>query len=254
MFMGLGVAIGQNVAAQSGGGGTWTPATAATPAKAYYDVSDISTLFQDTAGTTPVTANGQTVKLIKDKSGNGIDIAAQNGVGWVYTAGAKPFVTINGATENFQSATFTPVWADTNGQITCGMAINFSGSGATQIVLAGTNTYGNLLENNAGTSSCEVISTTGTPLVTDAGPAITAGTGVAMTSIIKVSTSNTVEMFVNGASNGATTFVGSPANAGDKIAVGGFSSAGNMSALAIFPTALGSTDHASFVSWLQARI
>lgn len=41
---------------------------------AYYDPSDFSTLFQDAAGTTPVTAVGQPVGLMKDKSGNGNDI------------------------------------------------------------------------------------------------------------------------------------------------------------------------------------
>lgn len=35
----------------------------------YYDASDITTLFQDVAGTIPVTAVGQSVALIKDKSG-----------------------------------------------------------------------------------------------------------------------------------------------------------------------------------------
>jgi len=38
---------------------------------AWYDPSDLSTLFQDAAGTTPVTALGQPVGLMLDKSGNG---------------------------------------------------------------------------------------------------------------------------------------------------------------------------------------
>ena len=38
---------------------------------AWYDPSDLSTLFQDDAGTTPVTEPGQTVGLMLDKSGNG---------------------------------------------------------------------------------------------------------------------------------------------------------------------------------------
>ena len=37
----------------------------------WLDPSDLSTLLQDTAGTTPVTAPGQTVALAKDKSGRG---------------------------------------------------------------------------------------------------------------------------------------------------------------------------------------
>ena len=40
-------------------------------AGAWYDPSDIDTLFQDSAGTTPVTASGQPVGLMLDKSGNG---------------------------------------------------------------------------------------------------------------------------------------------------------------------------------------
>lgn len=38
---------------------------------AWYDPSDLSTLFQDTAGTVPVTSNGDSVGLMRDKSGNG---------------------------------------------------------------------------------------------------------------------------------------------------------------------------------------
>ena len=34
----------------------------------WYDPSDLTTLFQDTAGTTPVTTPGQTVALMLDKS------------------------------------------------------------------------------------------------------------------------------------------------------------------------------------------
>jgi len=37
----------------------------------WYDPNDLSTLFQDTAGTVPVTAAGQSVALMRDKSGNG---------------------------------------------------------------------------------------------------------------------------------------------------------------------------------------
>ena len=36
----------------------------------FYDPNDLSTMFQDAAGTVPVTASGQPVGLIRDKSGN----------------------------------------------------------------------------------------------------------------------------------------------------------------------------------------
>ena len=48
----------------------FSPATlfAASEPGAWYDPSDLSTMFQDSAGTTPVTATGQTVGLVLDKS------------------------------------------------------------------------------------------------------------------------------------------------------------------------------------------
>jgi len=53
--------------------GVFTPADVFTgsEAGAWYGPSDLSTLFQDSAGTTPVTTAGQPVGLMLDKSGNG---------------------------------------------------------------------------------------------------------------------------------------------------------------------------------------
>jgi hypothetical protein len=44
----------------------------------WYDPSDLATMFQDTAGTTPVTAAGQAVALLLDKSGNNISAQPNN--------------------------------------------------------------------------------------------------------------------------------------------------------------------------------
>lgn len=66
---------------------------------AWYDPTDKTTLFQDGAGTTPVTADGDTVGMMQDKSGNGnhlmqSDSALQpvfrdvNGVRWLDFGGA----------------------------------------------------------------------------------------------------------------------------------------------------------------------
>lgn len=60
----------------------WTPANLFIDKLAYrgawFDASDLTTLFQDTAGTTPVTTAGQTVGLMKDKSGNGNHLTLTN--------------------------------------------------------------------------------------------------------------------------------------------------------------------------------
>ena len=55
------------------GGAAWTPAKLFSDGAegVWYDPSDLSTLFQDSSGTTPVTAAGQPVGYIADKSGNG---------------------------------------------------------------------------------------------------------------------------------------------------------------------------------------
>lgn len=54
-------------------GGSWSPTSlfAASEVGVWYDPSDLSTMFQDSAGTTPVTADGQPVGKILDKSGRG---------------------------------------------------------------------------------------------------------------------------------------------------------------------------------------
>jgi hypothetical protein len=51
----------------------WTPSVlfSASEQGVWYDPSDFSTMFQDSAGTTPVTAVEQNVGLVLDKSGNG---------------------------------------------------------------------------------------------------------------------------------------------------------------------------------------
>src|SRR5262245_4073126 len=55
----------------------------------WWDPSDLSTLFQDTAGTTPVTASGQSVARINDKSGRGNHLIQA-------TAGARPLFLQSG--------------------------------------------------------------------------------------------------------------------------------------------------------------
>lgn len=64
MQIGLGLWLGTR---QVGG---FSPATlfSAGEQGGWYDPSDLSTMFQDSAGTTPVTATGQTVGLLLDKS------------------------------------------------------------------------------------------------------------------------------------------------------------------------------------------
>lgn len=56
---------------------------------AWYDPSDLNTLFQDSAGTTPVTAVDQPVGLMLDRSGRGNHVLQA-------TAGSRPLYKIDG--------------------------------------------------------------------------------------------------------------------------------------------------------------
>ena len=72
--------------------GVFTPADLFASAEkgGWWDPSDFSTMFQDTAGTTPVTATGQSVARINDKSGNAKHLLQS-------TAGSRPTLQQDGA-------------------------------------------------------------------------------------------------------------------------------------------------------------
>ena len=78
-------------ATEPGNGGGWSPLSlfASGEQGVWYDPSDFSTMFQDSAGTTPVTAVGQPVGKILDKSGRG-NHASQS------TAAARPVLQQDG--------------------------------------------------------------------------------------------------------------------------------------------------------------
>ena len=57
-----------------GNGGKFSPVDVPSLA-AWYDPSDLTTLFQDAAGTVPADTDGDTIRLMLDKSGNGNDAA-----------------------------------------------------------------------------------------------------------------------------------------------------------------------------------
>lgn len=85
-----------------GPGPTWSPAALFANGEkgAWYDPSDLTTMFQDTAGTVPVTAHGDPVRRINDKSGNGYHwIAPSDAARPVYqTDGTYHWLDFNGST------------------------------------------------------------------------------------------------------------------------------------------------------------
>jgi hypothetical protein len=73
----------------------------------WYDPSDLSTMFQDTAATTPVTAAGQSVARINDKSGNGNHLTqatAANQPTLQQDAGGRYYLDFDGTNDFMDSA------------------------------------------------------------------------------------------------------------------------------------------------------
>lgn len=99
MFIGIGMPITCHVG-QSFGEEAFSPLSlfASGEKGVWYDPSDISTLWKDTAGTLPVTADGDAVARIDDKSGNGFHATqATLGNRWIYrTGGGKPYLQNDG--------------------------------------------------------------------------------------------------------------------------------------------------------------
>ena len=92
-----------------GGSAPWTPAAlfAASEQGCWYDPSDMSTLFQDSAGTTPVTAAGQPVGRMLDKSGNGNHVTQATAASRPLLAesGGLRWLAFDGVNDFLQSAT-----------------------------------------------------------------------------------------------------------------------------------------------------
>lgn len=131
---------------------------------AWYDPSDLTTLFQDSAGTTPVTAVAQPVGLMLDKSKGGRQSLPITG--WVKDSG-DGVVTVNGGTITITGATTTtrvdilaPGWVIGNlGDITINGTVSGAVSpflfigGSPFAIVAGTNTYRSLI---SGSNLCRV--------------------------------------------------------------------------------------------------
>jgi len=138
-MIGLGLSIVQLAVRQLLGGAPFTPATlfGTSDQGVWYDPSDYSTLFQDSAGTTPVTALEQPVGLMLDKSGKG-NHATQP------TATSRPVVS---ARKNILVNT-EALATQTRAVRAVGHILSFWGTGT--VTLSGVSTAGPLVGTGAG--------------------------------------------------------------------------------------------------------
>jgi hypothetical protein len=117
----------------------------------WYDPSDLTTLFTDSAGTIPVTAPNQTVGLMLDKSGRG-NHATQATVGQQPTYGINPIT----GTRNLLLATDTMA---TQSRTITAVAHTLSFTGTGTVTLTGASIAGPLI----GTGASNRVSLTFTP-------------------------------------------------------------------------------------------
>lgn len=192
------------------GSGSWLPSDLGSALVAWYDFSDLTTLFQNTIGTTPVASSGDPIHRINDKSGNGHYLLSDGtaGHGPIYTTGSGlAWGAFNGSTQYLSSATSGSVSiTDGSGQHSAGAAVLFSNNTGTQSAVDAdlVNRVSQLLRNSTGTSQTIAFSSGGTPF-TDSGPSITSGSAQVM---VEVTDTSATEVFVNGTGNGSTAVTG----------------------------------------------
>lgn len=117
----LGIGISMSI-----GGGTQAFVPSLLSPFAWYDPSDVSTLFQDAAGTTPITASGQPVRRMNDISGNGFHLIAPSDPArpTYQTAGGLHWLESDGV-DDVMSVAMTGL----TGDHTAGAAVRVTGLG-----------------------------------------------------------------------------------------------------------------------------
>jgi hypothetical protein len=139
---------------------------------AWYDPSDFSTLFEDSAGTTPVTGVEQFVGLMLDKS-KGLVLGSElvtngnfsSGTGWSLPAGADisgDKLNLNSPVSNVTSSYLPTIgktyqWAIEISNYVSG-TVNFSFGGATRLSATANGVYSGIAVGVAATTSVRVLS------------------------------------------------------------------------------------------------
>lgn len=73
----------------------WSPEAIAGKIVAWWDPSDTSTLFSNSDGSAPAQGDGDFIKRINDKSGNGFDLVFTRGVATLRISGGKYWVKVD---------------------------------------------------------------------------------------------------------------------------------------------------------------
>ena len=193
----------------------------------WYDPSDLTTLFQDSAGTTPVTASGQPVGKMLDKSGNGNHatqaISAKrpiytegSGLSWLAFDGVDDFMSVPSSTDKFKFL------HNGLGCTTFSAIDSASGhNGVIYMTSLDTSDVGATLYIDSNRYRSAVINATGTTIAL--GNTLGIATGVDILTVLNSSGKNpNYQLFEKQASSFTTNYVGSPStsNATNNFSIG----------------------------------
>ena len=175
---------------------------------AWYDPSDLTTLFQDAAMTVPVAADGDVVGAMKDKSGNGYHLlqATTANKPLYKTSGGLYWLQFDSANDYLSAANVpgTATWSMCAGALFNGIA----GGSIDQIMAlnTGIGLAAQHLQFRRSATATQVISiNSASTAFTDTSSTISASTAYVLTGL---RTAAAADALVNGASNGTTTITG----------------------------------------------
>jgi hypothetical protein len=236
----------------------WVPSSSSTPLAGWYDPSKLSTMFKDTAGTQPVTADGDLVALIKDRSGNGHDLIQATATKRpVYrTGGGKPYLQFDGV-DDWLSAATAKVITDGSGQHSAAAGAYFAVNTGTQspIDADAAVRVSQLVRLNGGHVETIAFKNDGTPF-TDSGPNIAATTSLVLS---ERTSTTTTEAYIGGTGNGSTAVSGTMQSSAVQLAIGnspanGQPLNGRFYGGAVYKGVISAGDHTNLVNYLQAKM
>jgi hypothetical protein len=145
----------------------------------WLDPSDFSTMYQDAAGTTPVTAVGQSVGLVKDKSGRGNNasqatagnrpVLQRDAAGLYYLAFNGTSSALSTASVNFTATDKMTAWSgvrklsDAAAAILVELSVSSSANAGSFAILAPNSAISNFAARAGGTVSVSTNSTSVAP-------------------------------------------------------------------------------------------
>lgn len=221
----------------------------------WYDASDIATLYQDAAGSTPVSSDGQPIALIRDKSGNGRHLTQATasacplfrtaaGLRWFEFDGTKRALLASRYTSN--SGNFAIAWtsrkADTSPHDDYHSVIAGVGANMTWV---GDNVLGY-------TSPAVEYTTTGTTVGQLMGGFDASSIHADHVSVITVA-AGTLRSYLNGVAGNTATGVVAVSLDGFTFPMGDYVYAGRVYQFMVFPRSLTSAEITDLTNWMKAK-